>query len=83
MPLSPEELARRRVANRAAHYAAKQARAGTPLERVTAAWEQWRALVRDLPAEAAEPWAEAITTTLDAHITKLIKLVAEAEGGPR
>lgn len=75
MPLSPEELARRRVANRAAHYAAKQAAARTPLEHAAAAWQHWRALLRDLPADQADPWAESITTTLNAQVEQLTTIL--------
>jgi hypothetical protein len=80
MPLSPEELARRRVANQATHYAGKKARARTPVERAAASWDHWRSLVDQLDDEQAAQWAETITAALEAQITQLAK---QQEGGPR
>ncbi len=82
MPLSAQELARRRIVNQAAHYADKKANARTPLERATAAWDRWRGLVRALPTDTAGPWAEALTATLDTHIDQLNQLttIVNAKG---
>lgn len=83
MPLSPEELARRRVANQAEHRAAKKTRARTPTERATAAWDHWRALLRELPVDQQGPWADAITSTLDANIDQLTKILNAKQGDRR
>ena len=82
MPLSAQELALRRIVNQAAHYAEKKARATTPIERATAAWDRWRVLVRALPADTSGPWAEALTATLDTHIDQLTQVttIVNAKG---
>lgn len=73
--LPPHEAARRRRANRAAHYAARRAAAGTPLQRTAAAWDHWRGLIGELPADHTAQWADVITAALDAHITQITKLL--------
>ena len=83
MPLSPEELARRRVANQAEFRAAKKARARTPIERVSAAWDHWRALLSELPVDQQGPWADVITNTLDANIDQLTKTINARKGERR
>jgi hypothetical protein len=77
--LSIERLARRRIANQAAYYAAKKERARTAPERTSAAWDQWRGLLRELPAEQAAQWADALTSTLDNHIARITQIL-ESEG---
>jgi hypothetical protein len=76
--LSPEQIARRRRANRAEHYAAKRraARAaGTPTAAAAAAWDHWRGLVAELPEETAAGFVEAITAELDAHIAQITHIL--------
>lgn len=75
MPRSPEATLRNRVRNRAVHYAAKRARARTPLERAAAFWDHWRALVRELPPADQGRWCEAVTTALETHIAQLTRLL--------
>lgn len=74
--------AQRRARNRAAHYAERARNARTPIERATVAWDYWRSLIRDLPADQAGQWAESIATALEAHIARLAQIL-NLEGDPK
>ena len=73
MPLSPEELARRRAVNQAAHRRARLAAARTPMERAVAAWDLWRAAVKALPRKQADAYASALASTLTAQVEQITR----------
>lgn len=80
--LSLEAIVRRRIENQAAYYAAKKERARTPAERAAAAWDELRGLIRELPADQAAHWADALTSALDSYIARLTQIV-DSEGEDR
>ncbi|MGI5233760.1 hypothetical protein [Actinoallomurus sp. CA-142502] len=78
--LSLGAMARRRIANQASFFAQKRAQATTPSDRARVAWDQWRALLRELPADQVAPWADALARTLDTHIARLTQILDSDEG---
>ncbi|MFI6522618.1 hypothetical protein ACIBF1_44195 [Spirillospora sp. NPDC050679] len=73
---------RRRVANRAAHQAARRDAARTPAQHVAAAWDHWRVLAAELDqldADRAAAYYEAITAALDAQIVQLTQILLPPE----
>ncbi|MCP9954683.1 hypothetical protein [Actinomadura madurae] len=75
-PATARELrqARRRAANRRDHFAAKRAAAATAQARVAVAWDQWRALLRDIPVAEAERLAEETAARLAQQIDHMTTL---------
>lgn len=75
-PATARELrqARRRADNRREHFTAKRAAAATAQARASVAWDQWRALLRDLPEAEAERLAEEIATALARQIDHMTTL---------
>ncbi|MFC4051175.1 hypothetical protein ACFOY4_15900 [Actinomadura syzygii] len=75
-PATARELrqARRRADNRREFFAAKRAAAATATDRAATAWDQWRALIRDLPDAEAERLAEDIADRLADQIDHLTAL---------
>lgn len=77
-PATARELreARRRAANRREFFAAKRAAAIDGRARAAVAWDQWRALIRDLPEAQAEELAEDIA----AHLARQIDTMTTPQG---
>ncbi|WP_067801372.1 hypothetical protein [Actinomadura formosensis] len=77
-PATARELrqARRRADNRREHFAAKRAAAATARARAAVAWDQWRALIRDLPEAEAEQLAEDTA----AHLARQIDQMTTMQG---
>jgi hypothetical protein len=68
-----EREALRRTRNRADHFAAKADRAGSPLERAAALWDQWRALARELDDDERDRRAEEMARALEDHIDDMTR----------
>ncbi|MGW2308671.1 hypothetical protein [Actinomadura luteofluorescens] len=75
-PATARELrqARRRAVNRREHFAAKRAAAASAQARASVAWDQWRALLRDLPEAEAKRLAEEIAAALVRQIDHMTTL---------
>lgn len=65
--------ARRRIENQREFFAAKASRAASPIERAAVAWDQWRAVVRELPGAQADQSAELLLATLTDQINHLAR----------
>ena len=76
LPATARELraARRRAENRREYFAAKRAAGATPLARTAVAWDQWRALIREVPEAEAARLAEEITAALARQIDHVTTL---------
>ncbi|XVQ16347.1 hypothetical protein ACQP1W_52380 (plasmid) [Spirillospora sp. CA-255316] len=68
-------LARRRARNQAEHFAAKAAAARTPVERLGALWDQWRALAAELPEADRDRLAERLADELAAQLAQIDRLL--------
>lgn len=60
-----------RNARKAAHHAAKERKARTPLGKTGAAFDEWRHLVSQLPAEFRDQFATEMTTYIRAQTARL------------
>lgn len=63
--------AAQRDARKVAHHAAKARKARTPLGKAGVAFDEWRHLVSQLPAEFADQLGEQMTTHIRAEIARL------------
>lgn len=75
-PATARELreARRRADNRREYFATKRAAAATAQARAAVAWDQWRALLRDVPEAEAEQLAEETAARLAQQIDHMTTL---------
>ncbi|WP_019635082.1 hypothetical protein [Actinomadura atramentaria] len=71
MPRSVEALARRRAANRAAHYRHRRDCAYTTAERVAVAYDHWKVLLAELDEATADAYRAAVLQALETHIAHL------------
>ncbi|MFI0412445.1 hypothetical protein [Actinomadura sp. 3N508] len=75
-PATARELRaqRRRADNRREFFAARRGAAATAQDRAATAWDQWRALIRDLPEADAERLAEEIADAMADQIDHMTTL---------